>query len=86
MEASYDYYVKLDNVIPQNSNRIGFKRITASSGPDLVAKAMIVFNIIAPPRCVQLWSSCLTPHPVRLDHLPVIPAEYEFIWLRIRAY
>ena len=78
-----DYYVKLDNILPANADCIGYKRISATSGKELLARAYSWFHIQADSSQLQLWSAGTFLHSVRVDHLAVIPPEHEFLYLRI---
>lgn len=80
-----DYYVKLDNILVSDDKQ-GFKLIQATSGFDLLEKAIQVFDL--PYHPYELYS---TYHgnqilPTRIDQLAVIPPEHEFILLKVRSY
>lgn len=79
------FYVKLDNIFSTNPIFKRYQILKASSGPELLKKAIIHYgfkdSVILR---LQLWSSnitWLTPAR-RIDILDTIPEEYEFIWLR----
>uniref|UniRef100_A0A6C0KRU1 Uncharacterized protein n=1 Tax=viral metagenome TaxID=1070528 RepID=A0A6C0KRU1_9ZZZZ len=79
-----NYYVKLDNMLIPNDKK-GYRLIQATSGFDLLEKAIKVFEL--PHMHFQLVSSFLDKdllRYVRLDQLETIPAEHEFIYLRVR--
>lgn len=80
-----NYYVKLDNMIIPDDKK-GFRLIEATSGFDLLEKAIRLFNL--PHRNFQLVSSHLdikSPY-MRLDQMNDIPFEHEFILLRVKPY
>ena len=77
-----DFYVKLTNISPINSKQEGYKRIRASSGPELLVRARARFGLKADLSQIQLWASLYSTHPVRIDQLMVLP-DYEFIYLRM---
>jgi len=81
--GSRDYYIKLDNILPANADCVGYKCISATSGPTLLERARIWFHIRADSSQLQLWSAGTFLHSVRVDHLTVIPLEHEFLYLRI---
>lgn len=85
MVVQRDYYVKLDNICVEDITLFGFKRMTASSGPELLQNAIAFYGF--DKECsahLQLWSSPnqLSASIVRLDTMPIIPDEYEFVWVR----
>jgi hypothetical protein len=92
-----DYYVKLDNFCVEDIGLLGCKHMTASSGPELLQKAIAFYGF--DETCgarLQLWSRSVlrtagsasnSPHErvsatIRLDTMETIPDEYEFVWLR----
>ena len=77
------YYVKLDNILPANADCIGYKRISATSGRNLLEHARIWFHIHVDVSRLQLWTASTYLHSVRVDHLTSIPLEHEFLYLRI---
>jgi hypothetical protein len=75
------YYVKIINVsLPDHL--IGYKAIEAETTQELLTKIREVFEF---PNGVtfQLWSSS-TGNGVRLDELPIIPKDYEFLSVRVQ--
>ena len=92
MAIQKDYYVKLDNICVEDITLLGYKRMTASSGPELLQKAIAFYGFNA--ECamhLQLWTRSefrsdginqLSTSTVRLDTMEVIPDEYEFVWIR----
>jgi hypothetical protein len=77
------YYVKLDNILPANPDCMGYKRISATSGQELLEQARIWFHIRVDVSRLQLWTASTFLHSVRVDHLASIPLEHEFLYLRI---
>jgi len=79
------YYVKLDNMLVPDDKK-GYRLIQATSGFDLLEKAIRLFNL--PHRNFQLVSSCLDikSSMLRLDQLEDIPIEHEFILLRVKPH
>ena len=77
------YYVKLDNILPANADCMGYKRISATSGRDLLEQARIWFHIRVDVSRLQLWTASTFLHSVRVDQLAVIPLDHEFLYLRI---
>jgi len=77
------YYVKLDNILPANADCMGYKRISATSGQELLEHARIWFHIRVDVSRLQLWTASTFLHSVRVDHLASIPLEHEFLYLRI---
>ena len=79
----HDYYVKLDSMIATRPDQQGYRRISASSGQQLLIRALLQFEMPPSPFYrYQLWSSSV--RSVRIDPLWAIPAEYEFFQLRIQ--
>jgi hypothetical protein len=80
-----DYYVKLENFIVEDIALLSYKRIQASSGPELL-KEVIAYYGFNPSyySSLQLWSSPnrTTSATIRLDQLAEIPEEVEFVWAR----
>lgn len=79
------FYIKLDNILSTNPILHQYQMIKASSGPELIRKAITHygFNNSVISR-LQLWSSntaWLAPAQ-RIDTLDIIPEEHEFLWLR----
>lgn len=67
----------------------GIKIIWASSGPDLLQKALHAFELPSPPiqidgkYSIYLWSAPIgTCNRIRIDNLTVIPKEITDIWIR----
>ena len=67
--GSRDYYIKLDNILPANADCVGYKCISATSGPTLLERARVWFHIRADSSQLQLWSAGTFLHSVRVDHL-----------------
>jgi len=85
MAVKRNYYVKLDNICVEDITLLGFKHMMASSGPELLQNAIAFYGF--GEECsahLQLWSSPhrLSASTVRLDTMPIIPEEYEFVWVR----
>ena len=78
-----EYYVKLDNILVSEDKQ-GFKLIRATSGFDLLEKAIALFGL--PPRPFELYSTHHGILPTRIDQLDVIPPDHEFILLKVRSY
>jgi len=75
----------LDNILVSEDKQ-GFKLIHATSGSDLLEKAIALFGL--PPRPFELYSTHHGNHilPTRIDQLDVIPPEHEFVLLKVRSY
>lgn len=92
MAVQRTYYVKLDNIFVEDISLLGFKRMMASSGPELLKNAISFYGF--DEKCathLQLWSRAelrsdgthrLSASTVRLDTMEIIPEEYEFVWVR----
>ena len=83
--STRDYYVKLDNFFVENIEMQGFKRIRASSGPDLLRKVIHYYGFDHKEALeIRLWSSPhrLSTANIRLDQLDMIPQDCEFVWVR----
>ena len=92
MAVQRDYYVKLDNIYVEDITLLGFKRMIASSGPELLQTAIAFYGF--DDKCsahLQLWSRAelrseephrLSASMIRLDTMQIIPDEYEFVWIR----
>jgi hypothetical protein len=79
------YYVKLDNIVSYRQEKPGYKRIIAQSGLEAKEKALLLFECQETPEIeMQLWSTHRILHniPFRVDNLPQIPPEHEFLILR----
>ena len=75
------YYVKLDNILADESKR-GFTRFDAVSGPELLEKAREFFGWRAKPNVsLQLWTT-LDGRKIRVDNMPVLSEPYQFIYLK----
>jgi hypothetical protein len=79
------FYIKLDNILSTNPILNQYQMIKASSGPELIRKAITHYGFDNSVICrLQLWSSntaWLTPAQ-RIDTLDIIPEEHEFLWLK----
>jgi hypothetical protein len=74
------YYVKIDNLsVPDDLK--GYKAIEAKSKDDLIEKIKLYFKII-PNKTIQLWTNSNYTGK-RLDILPEIPKDCEFIYARV---
>lgn len=78
-----NYYVKLDNMLIPHDKK-GFRLIEATSGSDLLEKAIRIFGL--PHSNFQLISSHMdiTSPRLRIDLMTNIPLEHEFILLRVK--
>lgn len=80
------FYVKMDNMIPTRGETPVYHAIYAISGPELLQKVKEIFRWKDTPRTsLQLWSahSHGSLRRLRLDTLPVLPLEHEFVLARI---
>jgi hypothetical protein len=77
-----NYYVKVDNVnVPDDLK--GFKAIKASSIVELTKKVMEYYRFNRnKDTAVQLWSNANYTGK-RLDTMEEIPADIEFVWVRV---
>ena len=76
------FYVRLDNIISKEDAKKGHIAMDASSGPELLHAACEFFGWKETPSIhVELWTSS-HGSKIRVDHLPVIPDEVEFVNLR----
>ena len=79
------FYIKLYNILSTNPILNQYQMIKASSGPELIRKAITHYGLDnSVISRLQLWSSntvWLTPAQ-RIDTLTIIPEEHEFLWLR----
>jgi hypothetical protein len=76
------YYVKMDNLAIPHELR-GFRVFEAADVSDLISKIRIYYKLNTLPNLdVQLWSN----QPFtgkRLDLQEELPAEQEFLWVRV---
>lgn len=73
------YYVKVDNIDVPDPLK-GFKAFDAETTKELKEEIMKYYKFNKDIR-IQLWTSSGYSGK-RLDELPSIPKEYEFLWLR----
>jgi hypothetical protein len=76
------FYVRLDNIFLKEDSKKGHIAMEASSGPELLQRACDFFGWKETPAIhLELWTSC-HGSKIRVDHLLVIPDEFEFVNLR----
>lgn len=69
-------------MITAHPDQSGYRRISASCSRQLIVRSLYQFGIRPTLFCTyQLWSTSI--RPLRLDALPTIPAEHEFLQLRV---
>ena len=82
------YYIKLDNILSENPSLNRYHLIKATSGPDLLQKAIALYGFKESAKTqLQIWSSIpqwLQPS-LRIDTLDIIPEGHEFLWLRAQS-
>jgi hypothetical protein len=82
------YYIKLDNILSENPSLNRYHLIKATSGPDLLQKAINLYGFKESAKTqLQIWSSIpqwLQPS-LRIDILDIIPEGHEFLWLRAQS-
>lgn len=81
-EPSQRYYVKLENMTPPIDNLKGYIAIDARSTIDLLEQIRYTYKIQG--GSIELWTG-QGRQGLRLDTLPTIPKEHEFIWVRVVA-
>lgn len=79
-ESMPTYYVKLENVSVPDELK-GYKAFNASSTSELIDQISTHYNIKT--ASIELWSGQVRQGQ-RLDTMPTIPKEYEFIWVRAK--
>jgi hypothetical protein len=79
-EPSQRYYVKLENMTAPTDNLKGYIAIDARSSADLLEQIRRTYSIQHVD--IELWTG-QGRQGLRLDTLPAIPKEYEFIWIRV---
>lgn len=75
------YYVKIGNVnLPDDLK--GYKSIEADDTKELINKIIELYKFPTTSDKIQLWSNQMYGG-IRLDKMPVIPIEHEFVWVRV---